>query len=235
HYGIKASGNVGEELVNLQLQKNIKIKRSDFLGVKLIVWDKDPNYAANIANYMTEQLTDLRYKMKQAKSDSIKNCLERTKKELEQEYLKYNDSLGMIMQESNIYSPLTYSDRVMQEMSKQIAAGNTAGVQRLEAKMAHLVKYASEINRYNALVEDKQDLLETWDQHYHQAILDLEANIPSDFIVERATPAGKKDKPKRAIIVLISALLCTLIAAEVLILREKRNTHKTQDEQNLQA
>lgn len=231
HYGIKEDGNLGDELVYLKLQKNIKIKRSDFLGVKLIVWDKDPKYAADIANYMTEQLSNLRYRMKQAKSDSIKMCLERTRFDLEQEYLQYKDSLHRVMTESNIYSPLTYSDRVMQEMSKQIAAGNTAGVQRLEAKMAHLVKYVSDINKFSKLVEEKQELWKTWDQYYHQAILDLEANIPTDFVVEYAYPSGAKDKPKRSIIVLISALLCTVIAAEVLVLREKRNSSKTKNEQ----
>ena len=61
HYGIKYKGDFGNDIVNRKLQKNIKIKRTEFLGVRLTVWDEDPKYAANIANYMAEQLSCLRY------------------------------------------------------------------------------------------------------------------------------------------------------------------------------
>ncbi len=235
HYGIKDKGGLGEELVRLKLEKNIDIKRSDFLGVKLSVWDKDPKMAASIANYMSEQLEELRYQMKKAKADSIRVCLERSKQRVEAALKRYMDSASVVMEKSNVYDPETFADRVMQEMSKQIAAGNTAGVQRLEDKMAHLIKYAPDLKRFIDLYRVEKELMEKWSDSYEQAVVDLEANIPTDYVVEHAYPSETKDRPKRSIIVIISALLCTLIAAEVIIVRERKNSSDKEDDESIQA
>lgn len=233
HYGIKAEGDLGNDLVNLKLKKNIKVKRSDYLAVRLIVWDKDPQYAADIANYMAQELTSLRHKMKQAKADSIKTSLQKGKQRIMGEYLQYTDSLAALLKKSNIYSPSTTSDRIMQEMAKQIASGNKAAVDRLESRMSHLTTYAAEIERLRAICESKSDLLEKWDDFYSRSVLDLESDIPTDNIVENAIPAGQKDKPKRLLIVLIAAVLCTLIGAEVIIIRERRKSSKQEDVQSV--
>lgn len=235
HYGIKDKGGLGEQLVRLKLAKNIEIKRSEFLGVRLSVWDKDPKVASGIANYMTEQLEELRYQMKKAKADSIKSCLEKSKQRVENELKRYMDSASIVMEESNIYSPETSADRIMQEMSKQIAAGNTAGVQRLENKMATLIKYGPTIRRFVDIYNAELELIEKWNDSYEQAVVDVEANIPTDYVVEYATPSETKDRPKRSIIVLISALLCTLIAAEVIIIREKNNSSVKENDESVQA
>ena len=139
------------------------------------------------------------------------------------------------MEESNIYSPETSADRIMQEMSKQIAAGNTAGVQRLENKMATLIKYGPTIRRFVDIYNAELELIEKWNDSYEQAVVDVEANIPTDYVVEYATPSETKDRPKRSIIVLISALLCTLIAAEVIIIREKNNSSVKENDESVQA
>ncbi|MBR1770369.1 MAG: hypothetical protein IJ748_07940 [Bacteroidales bacterium] len=235
HYGIKGDGLVAKELVNLRLQNNIKIKRTEYLGVQLSVWDKDPKYAADIANYMVSQLTKLRHDMKQAKADSIKSCLVRTRDELRTEYLLYKDSAEAIMQESNIYDPGTYADRIAQEMAKQVAAGNNAAVERLEKKMAHLAKYGLEVSRNKDIYTARRYNWEKWDKYIALANVDLEASIPTDNVVEYATPSGLKDRPHRSIIVLLAALACTVVAMEVLVLRERKAASQNQDEHPLQA
>ncbi|MCF0211026.1 MAG: hypothetical protein HUK18_06950 [Bacteroidales bacterium] len=225
HYGINNGPAAGDRLL-LKLQKNIQIKRSDYLGVKLTVWDKDPKYAADIANFMIKELTSLRTEMKREKADSIKSSLEVSKQRLLDDIDILADSLSKIAADANIYKPENYADRMAQEIAKQVASGNGAGVARLEQKMDTLSKYGPKLANLMEQLEYKRKNLQNWDAHYEQAVLDLNAQIPTDFVVEYANVSSKKDKPKRSIIVIISALCCTLIATEVLVLREKSSKAK---------
>lgn len=101
--------------------------------------------------------------------------------------------------------------------------------------MANLIKYGPKIRRFLDIYNAELELIEKWNDSYEQAVVDVEANIPADYVVEYATPSETKDRPKRSIIVLISALLCTLIAAEVIIIREKNNFSKKENDEPIQA
>ncbi|MBP3253148.1 MAG: hypothetical protein J6M30_01395 [Bacteroidales bacterium] len=223
HYGMDNSPLSGERMI-LKLKKNIKVKRSDYMGAKLQVWDKDPKYACDIANYMVEELQRLRFKMKQAKADSILHHLDVSRKRVQGEIVKLTDSLTKLQLEYNLYYPKTYADRFAQEMSKHVASGNNAAVERLESKMSKAQQKGALIDMLLNDIENKSKMMRTWDEHYQQAILDLEANIPVDFVAQKATVSQKKDKPKRSIIVILAALACTMIAAEALAVKEKYNS-----------
>ncbi len=231
HYGLKDTPLDNEKMV-LKLKKNIKVKRSDFLGAKLKVWDKDPQYACNIANYMTEQLQVLRHRMKQAKADSILTCLSASRDSIRKEVMMLTDSLHKLQAKYKVYYPHTFNDRFAQELSKQVAAGNTAAVNRLENKIEQTNKESALIALLLIDLEQKSKTMQTWDEHYQQAVIDYNSQIPVDFIAQYATPSYKKDKPKRSLIVILAALACTLIAAEVLVVREKYFNTEANDEQN---
>ena len=78
-------------------------------------------------------------------------------------------------------------------------------------------------------------MMQTWDEHYQQAVLDYESNIPVDFVAQYATVSYKKDKPKRSLIVILAALACTLIAAEVLVVKEKYFSSESENGQDCKA
>ncbi|MBO6118409.1 MAG: hypothetical protein J6P44_07705 [Bacteroidales bacterium] len=230
HYKLKNTKLDNEKMV-LKLQKNIKVKRSDYLGAKLQVWDQDPKYACDIANYMVEQLQELRYKMKQAKADSIMHSLSASRDSVRNDIIKLTDSLQRLQTETGLYYPNLYADRFAQELAKQIAAGNQAAVTRLETKMQNLNVRGALIAELIQDLEQKSKTMQTWDEHYQQAVMDYNSNIPVDFIAQYATEAAKKDKPHRSIIVIIAALACTLIAAEVLVIKEKYLSSDSEDAQ----
>ncbi|MBR1774623.1 MAG: hypothetical protein IJ759_03760 [Bacteroidales bacterium] len=234
HYGLKDTPLDNEKMV-LKLKKNIKVKRSDFLGAKLRVWDKDPQYACDIANYMTEQLQVLRHRMKQAKADSIMKYLDLSRENVRQEIIKLTDSLHTLQAETKNYYPHSMADRFAQEMSKQVAAGNNAAVARLENKMEETNTKSALISLLLTDLEQKSKMMQTWDEHYQQAVLDYESNIPVDFVAQYATVSYKKDKPKRSLIVILAALACTLIAAEVLVVKEKYFSSESENGQDCKA
>ena len=71
HYGIKASGRELDEKMGRKLYNNIKVKRTDNLGVKITVWDTDPEMASNLANFIASEVTVVRSEAKKVKYDSI--------------------------------------------------------------------------------------------------------------------------------------------------------------------
>lgn len=221
HYGLKNFTPLANERMLLKLKKNIKIKRSDYLGVKLQVWDKDPKYACDMANFMADELENLRQTMKQAKADSIKTVIEKSRKRIQEDILKLNDSLSVLQQQTHIVYPSNYYDRLSQEYSKQVAAGNNAGIARLEAKMDFVAKYSPRIQQILNDMENKSKTIKAWDEYYEQSIMNLESQIPVDFVAQHAVVSYKKDKPKRSIIAILAAIACTLIAAEYFVIKEK--------------
>ncbi len=220
HYGLKNTA-LDQERMGLKLKKNIKVKRSQYLGAQLQVWDKDPQYACDIANYMVNQLQELRYQMKKAKADSIVLAIRSSRDSVKKEVMTLTDSLQRLQNETGMYYPNLYTDRFAQQIAKDVSAGNTAGVNRLENKLKQIGVKSALIAELVTDLEQKSKMLQTWDEAYHKAVFDANSNIPVDFIAQYATPAAKKDKPKRSLIVLVGALACTLIATIVLVVKER--------------
>lgn len=234
HYGLSNSPLDNEKML-LRLQKNIKVKRSDYMGAKLRVWDKDPKYACDIANYMVSELQSLRRQMRKEKADSILSAMQTSKKRVQAEIIELTDSLRKLQNESNMYYPTAYADRFAQEMSKRVAAGDFKAVERLEQKLRETNSNGPLITALLNDIENKSKMMITWDEHYQQALVDLDSNIPVDFVAQYATISYKKDKPKRSIIVILAALACTLIAAEYFVIKEKSLSSTSNDGQNDKA
>ncbi len=227
HYGIKEEqGKAKSDKLNQRLVSNIKAKRTENLGVKLTVWDTDPQYAADIANYMTEQMQILRNDMKRAKMDSIVNALTASRDGLVMEIGRLADSMSRMTKEKKVFNPDMMSDRMSQEMAKQIALGNNAGVKRLEDRLGTIGESGPQIISIREQLKIKIETLKVWDEKLEQVRVDAKSNIPTDFIIDNAYPADLKDKPKRSIIALVGGICCTLIAFFVLILRDKNKALK---------
>ncbi len=226
HYGIKGTGKELDEKLGRKLANNIKVKRTENLGVRLTVWDTDPEYAARIANFMAREVNTVRNEAKREKYDSVCSTIERSRDRILIDINKLSDSLTKLSQEHNIYFPDGAGERFSQELAKQVAAGNGAAVARLEAKMLEIAASGAKIVNLRDQLINKRESLKLWEDYLERARVDREAEIPVDFVVEKATPAYSKDKPKRSIIVLLSACACTLLALVVLVIREKVKGNK---------
>lgn len=226
HYGIKASGKELDEKLGRKLYNNIKVKRTENLGIKLTVWDTDPEYAANIANFMAREVSVVRNEAKKEKYDSVCATIERSRAELMDSINMLMDSLSELSKRYKIYYPDGMGERFSQELAKQVAAGNNAAVARLEAKLVSLEEAGARIANLREQLGNRRESLMRWTEHLERAKVDRDAKIPTEFIIEKAAPSYFKDKPKRSIIVLVSAFSCTLLALVVLVIRERAKGNK---------
>ncbi len=231
HYGLeKKNAQAKSDKLNKRLISNIKIRRTENLGVKLTVWDKDPHYAANIANYMASQLQLLRTDMKKAKMDSLLIALNISRSRLQEEIDSLELEFAQLSMKHKIFDPEKMSDRMSQELAKQIASGNQGAAARLENKLSEIGEYGPSILSLKVLLERKTETLKNWDEKIEQVRVDGQSSIPTDFIIDSAFPSELKDKPKRSIIALVGGLCCTFIAIFVLILRDKHKIAKKENE-----
>lgn len=226
HYGIKASGRELDEKMGRKLYNNIKVKRTDNLGVKITVWDTDPEMASNLANFMASEVTVVRSEAKKVKYDSICSVVERSRDRISKEIDLLTDSLSKLSKEYKVFYPDGMGERFAQELAKQVAAGNTAAVNRLEAKMLALEEAGAKITNLREQLYNNRKYLSQWNEFLEKANVDREAQIPVEYIIQAATPSYSKDKPKRSIIVLTSAICCTLLALFVLVVRDKTEGNK---------
>lgn len=226
HYGIKASGRELDEKMGRKLYNNIKVKRTDNLGVKITVWDTDPEMASNLANFIASEVTVVRSEAKKVKYDSICSVVERSRDRISKEIDLLTDSLSKLSKEYKVFYPDGMGERFAQELAKQVAAGNTAAVNRLEAKMLALEEAGAKITNLREQLYNNRKYLSQWNEFLEKANVDREAQIPVEYIIQAATPSYSKDKPKRSIIVLISAICCTLLALFVLVVRDKTEGNK---------
>lgn len=231
HYGIESDNRqTRSDKLNQRLVSNIKIKRTENLGVKLTVWDTDPQYAANIANYMAAQMQVLRNDMKRAKMDSLVIALSISRNRLQKEVDSLAGEFAKIAMEQKIFDPEKMSDRMSQELAKQIASGNQAAVSRLENKLSQIGEFGPEISSMKILLERKTETLKNWDEKLEQVRVDAQSNVPNDFIIDSAYPSELKDKPKRSIIAILGGIGCSFLAIFVLILRDKNKVAKKENE-----
>lgn len=232
HYGIKDIGQAKSDKLNQRIVSNIKFKRTENLGVKITVWDQDPKYAADIANFMAHEVQNIRNEIKKVKMDSLASSLKISRDRMKFEIAEIKDSLSFLSKQSKIFNPDMMSDRLSQELAKQIASGNNAAVVRLENKLSVLGEQGSQIVVLRDRLKNKIESLRIWEEKLEQVRVDAESNAPTDFIIDIAYPADLKDKPKRSIIAIIGGISCTFLAIFVLILRDRTKAVKAQNEIN---
>ncbi len=132
--------------------------------------------------------------------------------------------------ESGVFNADMMSDRLSQELAKQIAAGNYGAVSRLEKKIQDLGESGADLVMLRDRLKNKIESLRVWEEKLEQVRVDAESNAPTDFIIDIAYPADLKDKPKRSMIALVGGFLCSFLAVFVLIIRDKAKAAKEYNE-----
>ncbi len=83
HYAIKGSNPLFK--LEKQYRSNISVKRTEFLGVEIGVLDQDPQWAADIANYMATMYDTLCHEIHHDRAESAANVMNGVVASLEQQ------------------------------------------------------------------------------------------------------------------------------------------------------
>ena len=205
---------------NFKLQKNydkhITFERTRYGSIIIDVLDKDPNHAAEIANYIVKLIDTVKNEIVKERTVPAFEIISRKYRQLETEKLQLEDTLIKLS--------------MMGVVTKESRANLYTSLSQVKSAADHdYIKKAIEVNAaYGALYdglaelrEFKTEKLTTLEAAYEQAESDANADFTHKFDVEIAVPADKKAKPKRLIVVLVSTFGALAAAVLILLVQEK--------------
>ena len=220
HYGISPGSRYYLSTLYYRYDRNISFKRTDFLAVKVTVFDRDPQLAADIANHIADYVDSVKYDMQKDRAMQGFKIVEAEYLEKQKELDIMEDSLTQV-RKLGVQDYETQAQMLNRQLAKEIAAGNTRAIRNLEERLKVLALYGGAYVslREKLLTEIKQ--LSFIKARYEEAKMDATFVIPQKFVVEKAIKAERKSYPIIWIIVLLSTIGSLLTSMLVIAVVEK--------------
>jgi capsule polysaccharide export protein KpsE/RkpR len=225
HYGINSSDPHKYTKLYDEFDDNISFERTEFMSVKIDVYDTDPQLAADICNTISDLLDSVKNDMQKVRAKAALKIVEGSYLALKREIQQINDSLKKLrLMGINDYE--TQSQVFNEQYATAIARNNTAGIRQLEEKLGILSNYGGAYVFLRELNEEQIKQLALIKAKYEEARVDAEQVITQKFIVNKAVKAEKKAYPIRWLIVVLSTLSSLLFGMLVLMIFENIKTHQ---------
>jgi hypothetical protein len=167
------------------------------MSVEISVMDKDPEYAADIANDISD-LVDTVY------NNMIKERTWEAFHLVEKEYLEAAQNLALLRDSLDLLS------RKVSANMKNSGDPTNNMIRAISENGALYISMMNTIRYQTSLVSDLN-------LKYKEARLEAEQNLPHKFVVEKAFPSEKKAYPNKSLIVIVSTFASLLLALIVLI------------------
>ena len=231
YYGIDTTKKAWRSKLYKTIENNVAIKRTEFGAIAIHVAAWEPDMAANMANEITAQLDLTKNRIEHERAVAAYEILKKQLKEIEDELLRIDDSLAVVMSHG-IFDYESQSERVMQQYAIAVAQGNNGAVQRLEKELEKLATWGAlyvELRDHQYNFREYEFLCKS---KMMNAKVDMESNMPVKFVVEKAVPADKKAYPKKSIITLVSTVSAFILAFIILLIIENvKNAAKPKEEE----
>jgi capsular polysaccharide biosynthesis protein len=219
HYGIDPSGNFPYTRLAEKIRSNISFKRTELLSIEIRVLDKDPQMAADIANYISASLdttkTEIHRQVARKSFEIIRQEYEAKIKEVEEIQQTINQlSSGSSGEPGLISNPFSRKNK---KAARQDALQNSDKLTSGGGSLGTLLTLTESLSLQ---VEQMNDLK----KKYERAKVDLEEYIPHHFVISPAEPAEKKSYPVRWIMVLVTvASVFALSVVSILIIEKLKS------------
>lgn len=215
HYNIKPGSKFKMTQLHETYDNNFVFRRTEYMAVKITVYDKNPKLASLMANDVAELVDSTINNMQKKIAIKAYKIVETEYNELKTEIEKKEDSLT-ILRRYGVHDYESQSEMFNRQLAIEMAKGNTKGITRLENKLDTLAKYGGPyVSIRDALEHDKKQLSEL-KAKYEEAKVDAMESLPHTFVINTAYEAEKKSYPIRWLIVVISALSSLVLAVIVL-------------------
>lgn len=210
HY--KINPNAKNKLAKLYklYDDHFSFRRTQYMAVEIRVTDRDPQLAADMANYIANLY------------DTIKNNLQKQRSERGYEIVKeeYETLLQDILQKRRILDSLSLkgvqnyerqTERLYEGLVREIGKGNTQAVLAIQRQLDTLAKYGPTYVTLNQEIENDLKKLSDLKAKLSEAKVDATSFLPQKFVVDYAYKPEKKSFPPRTIIVIVSTLSALLL------------------------
>ena len=216
HYDIDPDSKLKLTELNETYNDNISFKRTPYGSVKISVLDKDPVYAANIANDISAYLDSAKNRMIKTRAKQAMAIAKSEKEKLMQEITTIVDSMASLSQKGVV------DKETRPYLVSGLASATDINTKKLiKQKIEATDKYGSLYTSMEYKLENMNERLSRMEFVYEQAKSDANSSFSHKFEVEKANPAEKKAYPIRWLIVVISTF-CALLFSIVLLLANQK-------------
>ena len=197
HYEIQPDEKYPLTRLYEQYKSNINFRLTEYMSVEISVMDKDPEYAANIANDISNLVDTVYNRMMKERAREAFRLVEKEYMEAAQNLETLRDSMNQL------------SEQVSEHMRTTGDPSNNL-VRAITENGALYISMMNSVRYETALVTDLS-------LKYKEARLEAEQNLPHKFVVEQAYPSEKKAYPRKSLIVIVSTLATLLFALIMMI------------------
>ena len=219
HYDIKDADPNRRSSVNTKFNELISFKKTKFNSIEIVVFDKDPNIAANIANDCLVLMDSVIIQIRQNRASQALGIL---KKRLNRLYSYRNQMLDSLKEYRSygLISVGQQTERLTEQYAIALAENNIQGAKRIKKELnilAQHVDFQETLLRKTYKIETELSEIEF---EVDRVSIDTNYSLENKFIINRAYPADKKSYPVRWLIVFSSLLSVMSFSIIILSVRE---------------
>jgi hypothetical protein len=218
-YKIKADSKHKNSELAEAFKDHIKFEYTKFSSVRVEVLDPDPERAADMANYIADQVDSVWKDMAQERAEKGFRLVDTKVKQLEADIRQMADSMR-ILRELGVHDYHTQTERYNEYLGAAIVKGDQRAVKEFEERFKVLARYGGAYVTLQDRLFNETKRLSVLKMKQEQAQADLESDLPHKFVVNRAQPADKKAYPIRWLVVAISGIAALLLALLLIVVQE---------------
>lgn len=230
HYGIDNDCEYKQSKLIKAYEDKIRIRRTEFNSVKIIVLDTDPEIASNIANDIAAMFDETMNEMQREISAKAFEIVEREYNNTIDEINVLEDSLNYY-REKGVYNYDIQINTLSQQLATELAKGNDEGAKNIENQINKLSQNGHRFNDISNDIKIKKDYLTFLKTKYDDARLNATETIPHKLVITNAYISDKPVYPIRWVIVTVTFFATLIIIIMVLAAFEySENKNNKQDE-----
>lgn len=197
-------------------EQHIQFTRTRYGSIQIDVLDKDKELAAEIANKIVDLIDSVKNDMVKERTIPAFEINQRKKLLIEKSLLDIRtkldslSALGVVTSEGRATLFAAYNEAKGESDRKFFK-------DQIDINM----KYGAEFDGLAMLRDEKTVKLSEFEVAYEQAESDAYANFNHKFVVEKAVVADKKDKPKKAIIIIVTVLATFIFMVFALLVTDR--------------
>ena len=219
HYNISPTSRYKYTRLFKEYENNVKFRRTEYMAVKITVFDTDPQVAANMANDIAALLDSTKNNMQKERAMKAFRIVENEYNELQSEVQEIVDSLEFLGGKGiNDYE--RQSEVLNMQLAIALSQNNQNAVRLLQQKLDTIGKYGGTFLSMKNALEFKTEQLTLLKTKYQEAKVDAEEFLPQKFVVNSAFPAERKSYPIRWIILVVTVFIVFFTSVLVIIIVE---------------
>ncbi len=220
YWKIPRNEDLTEHYLKLKWDEMVSFKRTDFVSIRIDVYDYVASRAANIANTIVECADSVKFRMSKEVAGQALNIVEEEYANTITRINVLEDSLQAI-KALGIFDYKIEMEAYTKAMSKAVSKGDVGAIHNLKPKIDTLNKYGIIYENVFQNLRKYRLKLPLIKQKYDEAVVNFKKHLPAKFIVDKAVTNEKKARPVRAIIVLVPTISAFLLALLYLMFADK--------------